>query len=312
MTVTEAHRKSSSDVYKGPFRRPSLRWKWWVYTLPMWGMLLLTFGFPMVSVVHQSFYAGTPGTMTYVGWQNYKEVTADPIFWTAVRNNLTFLLTVPIMTVVGLLIALLLYERIPGWRVYRAIIFVPYITSTVIMGITFSYLYESNGVVNHLLQSLGLSSLAQNWLGNVHLVIPTIMSVIIWQQLGFGVVLFLAQMMAIPEELLEAAHLDGANWWQRNVLVVIPQVRSVIEFFIVVEAITMLSWVFNYVYVMSQGGPANASMIMELYIFRNAFYYQSFGMAAAVATILLVGASILILAYFKIRKRHETLSGGVR
>lgn len=310
MSLTNPTSKGAQNSLAHFTRRRRGQLVWVMYTIPMWAMLTVAFVFPMISVVHQSFYAGTLNQMSYVGLRNYKEVLADPIFWTAIRNNAEFLLTVPIMTVVGLVIAILLFEQTPGWKIYRAIIFVPYITSTVIMGITFSYLYESDGVVNRLLESLGLAGLAQNWLGNVHLVVPTIMTVIIWQQLGFGVVLFLAQMLAIPEEILESSYLDGASWWQRNWFVVLPQIRNVIEFFVVVEAITMLSWVFNYVYVMTQGGPANSSMILELYIFRNAFYFQSFGMGAAVASILLLGAGFLIFVYFKIRRRDGLEGGG--
>jgi ABC-type sugar transport system permease subunit len=120
--------------------------------------------------------------------------------------------------------------------------------------------------------------------------------------LGFGVVLFLARLMSLDEEILEAARIDGANWWQTHVYVTIPQLTAVIEFFVVVELITMLSWVFAYVYTMTGGGPGFASTIMEFYIWKHAFTFRSPGLASALAVILLATTTLLIVAQLRLRR----------
>lgn len=284
--------------------------RWYLYVAPMILVLLLIYGYPLVEVIRYSFMAGNPNHLTYVGWSNYKSVFHDAVFWTSIKNNITLFLTVPVMIVLSLLLAIILFEAVRGWRVYRFVVFLPYIMSATVIGITFSYLYQYNGVLNQMLRSVGLGFLALNWLGNVHLVIPSIASVIIWQQVGFGTILFLAQLMGVPAEILEAAELDGVGWWRKQWSIVIPQLRGVLEFFAITELINMLSWVFNYVYVITAGGPGNSSSVMELYIWRNAFFFQSFGMASAVATILLAFTGVLIFIYFRVQGGRQTSVGG--
>lgn len=279
--------------------------QWYLYITPMVLFLALIFGYPLVQVIRYSFMAGDPNHLAYVGFANYQSVFSDQVFWTSIRNNFSLFLTVPVMIVLSLMLAIFLYEAVRGWRVYRFVVFLPYIMSATVIGITFSYLYQYNGVINQMLRSLGLQFAALDWLGNSHLVIPSIASVIIWQQVGFGAILFLAQLMGIPAEILEAAELDGVGWWRKQWSITIPQLRGVIEFFAITELINMLSWVFNYVYVITGGGPGNSSSVMELYIWRNAFFFQSFGMASAVATILLAFTSILILVYFRIQSNRD-------
>ena len=268
-------------------------------------LILLVFCYPLVQIIHYSFMAGSPAHLSYVGLSNYVSVFNDQVFWTSVRNNFLLFLAVPVMMVLSLVPAILLFDGVFGWKVYRFVAFLPYVMSATVVGITFSFLYQFNGVVNTLLRLAGLGFLALDWLGDTHLVIVSIASVIVWQQVGFGTILFLAQLMSIPLEILEAAELDGVGWWRKQWSIVVPQLRGIIEFFAITELINMLSWVFNYVYVITAGGPGNSSSVMELYIWRNAFYFRSFGMASAVATILLAFTGLLIFAYFRMQTRQS-------
>lgn len=131
------------------------------------------------------------------------------------------------------------------------------------------------------------------------------MGVIIWREVGFGIVLFLARLLSINEELVDAGKVDGANWWQRLWYVIIPQLRSVIEFYVVISVITMLAWVFSYIYTISRGGPGTATQIMELYIYNYAFRNQLPGMAAAVAVILFLVTLVLIIPIIRYRSGSE-------
>jgi ABC-type sugar transport system permease subunit len=134
-------------------------------------------------------------------------------------------------------------------------------------------------------------------------VIPSIAFVIIYRELGFGVVLFLARLMSLDQEILEAAEMDGANWWQKHIYITLPQMSAVIEFYIIVELITMLSWVFAYVYTMTGGGPGFASTVMEFYIWKHAFAFRSPGIASALAVILLGVTTLLIVLQLRLRRR---------
>jgi ABC-type sugar transport system permease subunit len=129
--------------------------------------------------------------------------------------------------------------------------------------------------------------------------------VIIWKELGFGVVLLLARLLSLPAETFEAARIDGARFFRLHRYVTVPQLGGVIAFYVVVEAITMVSWVFNYVYVMTngQGGPGDATIVSELYVYQTAFQYQAPEVAAAAAAILFAATFVLIVLFFRVQRR---------
>ena len=292
-----------SDVRRRQRRRRTL-WPY-LYVLPALAALVFTFGFPLVQVVHNSFYAGSFDSPVWVGLDNYRGVIDDPEFRQSVVNNLKLLLTVPIMLGLGLAIALVLNDKIRGARQYQAMVFLPYVLPATAIGIAFSFLLQENGVLNTALRDIGLGSLAQDWLGNSHLAIVSVGGLVIWQQLGFGVVVFTAALLALPPETAEAARIDGAGWWSLQFRVLVPQIRPIVELLTVIQVITVLSWVFNYVYVLTSGGPGYASSVMELYIYRS-FSNGANGTAASVAVMLLGMATVLIALSLWIRRRLET------
>jgi ABC-type sugar transport system permease subunit len=274
----------------------------YLYILPAGLVVGMVIVYPLVVIFQASTQTLSSGASQYVGLGNYDLVRTDPVFWQAVRDNATLLLAVPILVVLSLLCAILLFERVRGWRLYRTLIFLPYIMAITVIGTVFSLLYEYNGPLNGALRALHLGALALDWLGNAHLAIPSVMSVIIWRELGFGTILFLARLMSVREELFEAARLDGANWWQVQWHVTIPQLRTVIEFFVIVEIINMMSGVFTYVYVMTNGGPGFASQVLEFYIWQNAFAFRQGGIAAAAAVLLLAATVVFIFLQFRVRR----------
>jgi len=277
----------------------------WLFLLPMAIVLLFTFGYPLLAVFNFSFHRIRGATGPFIGLENYRQVFKDRVFGEAVTHNSLLLLAVPVMTVIAILLAVLLFDRPFGWRTYRAIFFVPFILATPVVGVIFSNMLQLNGIVNEVLRGNGLGMLALDWLGSPRLALWTVMGVIIWREVGFGIVLFLARLMSINEDLLDAAKVDGATWGQRLRHVIIPQLRSVIEFFVVVSIITMLAWVFAYVYVITHGGPGNATTVMELYIYNFAFRNQLPGIASAVAVILFLVTLALMLPMFRLRAEAE-------
>lgn len=291
------------------FRRPLFRrtsrlgfFEPYLYLLPASAFLLLTFFYPIFQIFRLSLIKTDELGLPQLSFTFYDLVLKDPIFWRSAQNNATLLLAVPLMTVLALVIAILLFERVRGWRLYRSVIFVPYILAIPTVATTFVYLLGGNGILNTLLRGAGLGFLAQDWLGSQTWVIPSIGALIVYRELGFGVVLFMAKLMSMDKEIIEAAEIDGANWWQKHLWVTLPQMAFVVEFFVVVEVITMLSWVFAYVYSSTGGGPSNASHVIEFYLWKHGFYYRSPGMAAATAVILLSLTTALIILQMRIRR----------
>jgi ABC-type sugar transport system permease subunit len=297
----------ASAAAGGGRRRPRARRVLWPYVFVLPAVAALGFGFvfPLVSVVRNSFYAGSFYELQFVGLGNFRALFQDDVFVRSLTNNLRLLLTVPVMTVLALLVAVVLHDGVRGWRIHRGAVFLPYILPAVGIGLAFGALLQFNGAFNQAVRGLGLGFLAQDWLGSPHLAIWSVGGVVVWQQLGFGVVVFLAALLSLPQEVVEAARLDGASWWQLQTRVQIPQLRTTIEFFVVTEAITVLSWVFTYVYVLTGGGPANASSVMEFYIWRNGFAQGSVGLANAAAVVVLLLAAVLIAVYLRLRRAPE-------
>lgn len=277
----------------------------WLYLAPAVGVILAVFGYPLVHLILLSLQRPQGGVPTFVGTTNYELLFRDAVFLQAVRNNLKLLLTVPVTVALALLLAVFLFERIKGWRLYRTTLFLPYLLPITAVGLVFSYIFQLSGVLNDFLRAVGAGVLAQDWLGSTALALPTVMFVIIWKEVGFGVVLFLARLMSVEEELFDAARVDGANWWDLQRHVTIPQLATVIEFFSVISVITVLSWVFGYVFVMTGGGPGNATMVTELYVYLMGFRYNQMNLAAAVSVLLLLVTGIFIFLELRLRERGD-------
>ena len=290
-----------------------LRTRFWVpyvYVAPAVALLVLVFAYPVVRVVDFSTRLIRGASGPYVGSLNYQLVWEDSTFHDALKHSALLLLAVPVLTVLAIFFAVLLYERARGWRVYRTVLFMPYILAVPIVGIVASYIFSLNGALNSILRGLHLNGLALDWLGSEHLSLLTVGIVIVWRELGFGIVLFLARLLSMNEDALEAARIDGAGWWNRIRYVILPELRGTIEFYVVVAAITMIAWVFAYVYTITAGGPGTSSTVLELYIYNQGLRNSLPGMASAVAVVLLgvTLVSITLLFFVRARAREEELA----
>lgn len=276
----------------------------WLYLAPTLTALLVVFAYPVAYLIILSMQRRSKGEMIFVGLANYRTLFKDDVFIEAVGNNLYLLISVPVMVGIALLLAIFLFERIRGWKFYQTTLFLPYLLPIVVVGLIFSYIFQLSGVLNDFLNLIGLERLALDWLGSTKWALRTIMFVVVWKEVGLGVVLFLARLMAVEEDLFDAAKIDGANWWQMQWYITVPQLSTVIEFFTVISVITMLSWVFNYVYVMTAGGPGNSTMVTELYVYLQGFRYNQMNLAAATSVLILIVTTILIFIQFRLREKE--------
>lgn len=277
----------------------------YLFLAPVTVLLLFVFGYPLVAIFDFSTRRIRGASGTFIGLENYHQVLTDPIFSLSVRHNGQLLLAVPILLVMSILVAVMLDERMRGWRFYRSILFFPYVLAVPIVGAIFSNLLQYNGVINTMFRQIGANFLALDWIGSENLALWTIMAITIWHNVGFGIILFLARLQSLNEEIKDAARVDGAGWWQRLWFVTIPQLKDIMEFYIIISVITMLAWVFPYVYVISRGGPGNATQVLEYYIYNSAFRYSAPGPAAAVSVMLFLITLVLIVPFFILRGETE-------
>lgn len=278
----------------------------YLFLIPVTLLLLFVFGYPLLAIFDFSMRRIRGASGAFIGLENYRQVLNDPIFSLSIRHNAQLLLAVPILLLISILLAVILDDRIRCWRFYRSTLFFPYVLAVPIVGSIFSNLLQYNGVINTLLRNVGLHFLAFDWIGNRHITLWTIMLITIWHNVGFGIILFLARLQSLNEEIKDAAKVDGAGWWERLWFVTIPQLRDVTEFYIVITIITMLAWVFPYIYVVSRGGPGNATQVLEYFIYNSAFRYSAPGPAAAVAVMLFLITLVLIVPFFLLRRESES------
>jgi raffinose/stachyose/melibiose transport system permease protein len=261
--------------------------------------------FPLASTVRVSFYDWNGLTPpVFVGLGNYLALMGDTLFWGALVHNGVFLLfyTVLPVGVAFLLVVLLTQERaVRGLAIYRVGLFVPQVIPMVVVGVVWRWMYSPiNGVVNVVLGWFGADP--RPFLGDAGTALPAVGLVATWVQYGFAMVLFLAGIQRIDRALFDAAAVDGAGPWARFRHITLPGLRGEIVVALTVSMIAAFR-VFDLVFVMTRGGPANATNVVAFEIWRRAFQQREVGAAAAVATVLVV--LILVLSRFVLRLQES-------
>lgn len=251
-------------------------------------------------------YSLTSSTKTFIGLQNYFELFYDHVFWRALTNNLVILVgSVVVQVGIGLILAAVLNRGVKhGSALFQMIIFAPMVMSVVAVGLLWQLIYDpSIGILNQVFQTLNLPTPTLGWLGDPNLAIFSILIAACWQYTGFMMVLLLAGMQAVPKELYEAATLDGANEAQSFFHITIPGIRNTL---IVAVLITMIGAfkAFDIVYVLTRGGPANATQVLGTYLFQNAFTLNRAGYSNAIAIVLLLFA--ILLGFIQLRFSRGT------
>lgn len=276
----------------------------YLYVLPLVALLAFVYGYPLVRIFEFSFKMVRGIDGPWIGLRNYRLILSQDVFWESVLHNVQLLLAIPAMIAISLLVSILLYERVPGWKLYRIIVFVPFILAVPIIAVVMKRMFQFSGPVNEVLRWLSLDFMALDWIGSSDVALWTVMILIIWRESALGIILFLARLLSLDEAVIEAARLDGVSWWQRVRYVIIPQMRGVIEFYAVVSVITILSAVFAYVFVVGggRGGPGTATMVIEFYIFNALIRTSLPGIAAAASVLLFLVSVALIYPLFRARK----------
>jgi len=244
------------------------------------------------------------GRLTFIGLENFRDLLADATFYRAAQNTLVYVLViVPVSAALGLLFAVLFDARFPLRELFKALYFAPMVTSTVAAAVVWWWLYNPQfGLFNVLLRLVGLP--IQPWLMSSRTALLSIILFSIWKGLGYNMVIYLAGLQAIPGSLLEAARIDGAGEVQRFWRITLPLLAPTTAFLLIYNSIQAFQ-VFDQVFVLTSGGPAGATNVVVLDLYRHAFERYNFGYAAAEATVLfllILGVTILQYVY---SKRYE-------
>lgn len=230
----------------------------------------------------------------FVGVSNYTRMMNDPQLWVSLGNTLKFaLLSIPLGVVISLGLALAMNQRLKGISLYRTAFFVPVVASTVAVAMVWRWILNTEfGILNHVLGVFGVPSLS--WLSNPGLVIPSIVLVAVWKNMGYNMVLFLAGLKAIPQHLYEAAAIDGASPVQRFRFITLPLLTPTL-FFITVLSVIGSFQVFDIVFIMTGGGPGDASRVYYYWLWQNAFKFFRMGYASAMAWVLFAALFVMTL-----------------
>lgn len=287
------------------------RRKWlWGYAfilIPLIFFLSIRIG-PTIYAFWVSFHKWDPIALDrpWIGFDNYRELAEDKVFWKAMRNTWIYVLVgVPLGLAISLIIALGLQKLVRFTGLFRALYFLPYVTSLVAVGWVWRWMYMPNGLFNEVLNFFGIAS--NNWLGNPSTAIYAIIVTTVWHGLGFQVVIFLAGLESIPQDYLEAAHVDGATAWQRFRDIVVPQLNPTIVFLVVTGVISNLQ-VFTQVRSMSSqgtGGPLNSTISIVLYVYQKAFASlpSKMGYASAMTVVLFIIILAITIVQLKVLQR---------
>jgi multiple sugar transport system permease protein len=264
----------------------------WAFVAP--GLLLIGifFAIPVVGAFLLSFtdfdiYSiGDPASTRFVGLKNYTELLANPLFWTALKNTMYFVLVGgPLSVVTSLAAAILVNSKLVKFRpFFRGAFFAPWVTTMVAVALVWRYLYHPQyGPINAFLGVFGIGPI--DWLGSTTWAMPAIILLSVWKNFGYNMLIFLAGLQSIPEELYEAAQLDGASGWQRFRHVTIPMLGPT---FVFVGVVTMIAafQIFSEPYVMTQGGPLKSTTTLVLFMYEEGFRWWRLGISAAIAVVL--------------------------
>lgn len=269
--------------------------------------LAVLIGYPLVTVLTDAFenaHLVNPGVGGFAGLDNFEKVVTDTHFYPAVGNTIVWTVgSVVGEFVVGLGAAILLNRKMRGQVLFRVATFIPWLVPIVVAGMTWEWMLNPDfGIINSVLTSTGLVESPVNFLGDKDWAMATVIFVNVWRTFPYYTISFLAAMQAIPDELYEAAALDGANAWRRFWSVTVPQLRSVALIIVFIHLIwTAVN--FDFIWVLTQGGPNYATMTLPILIYRYSLQQFDVGAASALSTLMFLGTSLIFVVYYRYRRR---------
>ena len=285
------------------------------FTAPALILFAMFVVWPMVRAVQFSLYRwkGFGPLVDFVGLKNYVSVLTNDVFLGALGNNLFIVVaSIVIQLPLGIAIALLLNQKIRGRGLLRTVVFVPYVLAEVIAGVVwFQLLQPKYGVIDSLLAAVGIQGPAQGFLGTPEYALWTVMVVLTWKYVGLAIILFLAGLQGVPQELEEAAQIDGASWWRTQWHITIPLLGPTLRTWAFLSMVGSLQ-LFDMVWILTKGGPANATTTMATFLINEGTKRSNYGIAGAASVVLFVIALTFALLYQRFILSRDNLADSPR
>jgi raffinose/stachyose/melibiose transport system permease protein len=314
MDVSQIDRPDTEQA----FLRPRKSWKrgnafgWlrpWLFAGPALGIYIAVVVYPMVFSVYLSFFRwdGISPRRAFVGLQNYLTLlTNSDVFWIALKNNAIFLIAALLLpTSIGLGLAVVLNAKFYGSRVFRSVFYFPAVLSLAIVGLIWTWIFHPTlGLLNQVLDRLGLAALERSWLGDPQIALYAVIVAAAWNAVGLPMLLFLAGLQTVPTELLEAAKVEGAGPFRRFIHVTFPLLRETTLIVLAITAINSLK-VYDIVYAMTYGGPANQTQVLGTWMYFLTYNYNTVGQGTAIAVVLLGLTLIFAIPYLRLMGRSR-------
>lgn len=279
----------------------------YLFLLPSAVVLVIFFFIPFFQTFLLSFldYSTNIYKPEFIGVANYIKLFHNPVFYKVLWNTFIYLfIAVPILAIFPLFLAVLINQKIKGVTLYKILIYLPVIVSIVVAAIAFKWLYADQGILNYVVTSLGFKSIG--WLTDPNYALYSVIIVTIWKGIGYYMIIYLAALMSVPNELYEACDIDGASFLTKHLTVTVPHIMPTIALVTTISAISAMK-VFAEIYVMTKGGPLNSSKTIVYYIYERAFENLDLGIASAMAVVLLIIVMVfsLINIFCFERKKYE-------
>lgn len=268
--------------------------------LPAFLVVVGFMAFPVAFALFISFTKTNGLTYQWRWFDNYIALLSDPIVHQVFLNNLKFLISVPLVIFVALIVSVLLFERVRGWKYFRVIFFLPNVLSVAVIGIMFRNAFGYYGGVNQALALFGVEPI--QFFTNGTTAIAIIILALVWAGFGYQSLLLLAGLTAINPAVFEAAAIDGAGWWKRLWYITLPNIRRVLGFVFIINVLYTFSSLFGFIYVMTAGGPGFDTTTIDYLVYLRAFSSTNLGSGAALAVILFIFIGILTLIQNRVFK----------
>lgn len=280
-------------------------WIAYLYILPMIVLSFVLVYYCIIDTVVVSFtdWDGMTEVFHFVALKNYIKMFKDHVFWTSVVNNLIFFVgTVFIQALLGFVLAVLLKKKLPGSNVFKAIYFMPIAMATSIITAIFRIIMDpTNGALNQFLRAIHLNGFAVNWLGDPKIALVSVIIVNIFQWMGFSMITYYAGLMSLPDDVYEAAKIDGAGFWRTTFSVTLPMLKGTTNVLIILGIVGSLK-TFDIVKLLTGGGPGRSTTVMNTYLYEKAFKDFNAGGAASIGVAILIIAMVMSFLQVKFGK----------
>lgn len=280
-------------------------WIAYLYILPMIVLSFVLVYYCIIDTVVVSFtdWDGMTDVFHFVALKNYIKMFKDHVFWTSVVNNLIFFVgTVFIQALLGFVLAVLLKKKLPGANVFKAIYFMPIAMATSIITAIFRIIMDpTNGALNQFLRAIHLNGFAVNWLGDPKIALVSVIIVNIFQWMGFSMITYYAGLMSLPDDVYEAAKIDGAGFWRTTFSVTLPMLKGTTNVLIILGIVGSLK-TFDIVKLLTGGGPGRSTTVMNTYLYEKAFKDFNAGGAASIGVAILIIAMVMSFLQVKFGK----------